>query len=154
MQEPLGGTFRFKLYYSTLASKAPVHLILQNVFSISMELQAFAVSLFLNTSTSKCLRVKAHLWWEYLLKLKNKLHVLNVHKVYKCLFRKGGMGTLKGEIGLKQDQILAKQTLNLEVLCSASVAHSMSFKGLGWPSPIPSCSRTYSHSCGLVLWIA
>lgn len=69
----------------------------------------------------------------------------------QCLFQKGGMGTLKGEIGLKQDQILAKQTLNLGVLCSSSVTHSMSFKGLRWPSPIPSCYRTYSHSCGLVL---
>lgn len=54
-----------------------------------------------------------------------------------CLFQKGGMGTLKGEMGLKQDQILARQTLNLGVLCSASVAHSMNFKGLGRPSPIP-----------------
>lgn len=50
-----------------------------------------------------------------------------------CLFQKGGMGTLKGEFGLKQDQILTRQTLNLGVLCSASVAHSMSFKDLGSP---------------------
>lgn len=67
-----------------------------------------------------------------------------------CLFQKGGMGPLKGEIELKQDQILAKQTLNLGVLCSASVTHSMSFKGLCGPL-LYLLAVELSHSYGLVL---